>query len=140
VPWLDIRKEALVSEGAYRYIAGPALRPALRAALRDFRARPVSIFIECVEMYTKEGADENCVAAVVVPIRDENPVDYAFFSIAEDFSFPLAGPVIDQRNMSLVLRRASVAAVSGRLLILPAHCRQYRPSADDGTWEAGRSR
>src|SRR5690242_5147312 len=50
------------------------------------------------------------VAAIVVPIGDVDAVHDALLVVTNGGALPFAGPVIDERNMTSILRRARLRA------------------------------
>ena len=84
-------------------IAGAGFRPRGGIALGDFGAGPARVFGVAEEVDAGEAGGEDILAAVAVPIGDEDSVHDARVFGADDAALPFAGDVVDQRGLVAIV-------------------------------------
>src|SRR5271165_1544126 len=64
-------------------------------------------------MNAEKATDQNGVAPVAIPVRDEDAVENAFLLVADQKALPLARAIVDKRNMATVVRAMSIRTSQG---------------------------
>ena len=101
-------------EVSYGDIAGSGFGPRGGIALGDFGARPVSVLGRIGRVDAGEAGGEDAVAAVAVPIGDEDAVHHAGVFGADDAArFHSPGTVVDQRGLVAIVGRGGCGAGEG---------------------------
>src|SRR5207249_5661605 len=88
VPGLDSAKESIFPQSAHGNLARAASRPRIGVSIYDSCARPPFVFPAAEQVNSQETRRQDIFSAILVPIRDKDPVQYTLKLLRADLSFP----------------------------------------------------